>query len=86
VEASNIGVKNLSPTQNQAIGCDNIPIDFHLTLGLCISWVVEKNFVKMKQLVNIMVKYVFCSGSMKYWSKQPVNHTNPSNWLCKHFH
>jgi len=38
-----LGVKNLSPTQTQAIGYKNIPSDLHLALGLCISLVVDKN-------------------------------------------
>jgi len=41
--ASILGVKNLSPTQTQAIGYTNIPSDLHLALGLCISLVVDKN-------------------------------------------
>jgi len=52
VEASNIGVKNLSPTQIQAIGYANIPSDLDIALGLCISWVVEIHFLKTRQLVN----------------------------------
>ena len=45
--ASILGVKNLSPTQTQAIGYKNIPSDLHLALRLCISLVVDKNYVKI---------------------------------------
>jgi len=55
-----LGVKNLSPTQTQAIGYKNIPSDLHLALGLCISLVVDKKHVKIGLLVITMVKYVFC--------------------------
>jgi len=58
--ASILGVKNLSPTQTQAIGYTNIHNDLHLALGLCISMVVHKNHFKIGLLVIIMVKYVFC--------------------------
>jgi len=53
-------VKNLSPTQTQAIGYTNIPSDIHFALGLCISLVVFKNHFKIGMLVITMVKYVFC--------------------------
>jgi len=40
-------------------------------MGLCISWVIEIHFfVKVRQLVITMVKYYFCCGSIKYWSKR----------------
>jgi len=61
--ASILGVKNLSPTQTQAIGYTNIPSDLHLAFGLCISLVVFKNHFKIGLLVITMVKYVFCSSS-----------------------
>jgi len=52
VEASNIGVKNLSPTQIQAIGYANIPSELHLALGLCISWIFEKHFCENQTASN----------------------------------
>jgi len=58
--ASILGVKNLSPTQTQAIGYPNNHSDLHLALGLCISLVVHKNHFKIGLLVITMVKYVFC--------------------------
>jgi len=59
----------LSPKQTQAIGYVNIPSHLPLALGLCISWVVEKNFVKNRQLIISMVKYDFCCSSINYWRK-----------------
>jgi len=32
----------------------------------------------------LWVKYNFGCGSIKYWSKKPVTHTNVSHWLWKH--
>jgi len=56
--ASILGVKNLSPTQTQAIGYTNIHSDLHLALGLCISLVVHEIHFEIGLLVITMVKYV----------------------------
>ena len=82
--ASILGVKNLSPTQTQAIGYTNINSDLHFALGLCISLVVFKNYFKIELRVITMVKYVFCCSSFNSWSKKPVIHINLSHWLYKH--
>jgi len=81
--ASILGVKNLSPTQTQAIGYTNIPSDLPLVLGLCISLVVYKNHFKIGLLVITMVKYVFCCSSFNSLSKktsltqiQAIGYTN----------
>jgi len=58
LEAANIGVKNLSPTQTQA-GYENMPSDLDISLGLCIYWVIAIHIVKSRQLVITMVKYAF---------------------------
>jgi len=79
-----LGVKNLSPTQTQAIGYTNIPSDLHLALGLCISLVVFKNHFKIGLLVITMVKYVFAAAASILGVTKPVTHKNPSNWLYKH--
>ena len=63
VAASILGVKNLSPTQTQAIGYTNIHSDLHLALTLCISLVVHKNHFKIGLLVITMVKYVFAAAA-----------------------
>jgi len=75
--ASILGVKNLSPTQTQAIGYTNIHSDLHLALGLCISLVVHKNHFKIGLLVITMVKYVFCSSSFNSWSKKTCHLHKP---------
>jgi len=60
-----------NPSTTQIIGYANIPSDLHLALGLSISWVVEKHFVKTRMLViTMMVKYIFCCGSIKQLSKK----------------
>jgi len=51
-------------------GCTEMS-DLHLALGLCISWDIEIHFVNTIWLVITMVKYDFCCGSIKYWSKKP---------------
>jgi len=70
VDTADIGIKNLSPTQIQAIGYAIIPSHLHLALGLCISWVIEKHFVKTRLLVITMVKYIFCCGNSRYWNEK----------------
>jgi len=55
VAASVVGVKNLSPTKIQAIGYINIPNELQLQFGLSISLVVEKNNIKIRQLLITMV-------------------------------
>jgi len=55
-----------------------------IALGLCISWVIEINFVKNRQLVITMVKYIFAVEASNTGENKPVTHTKPSHWLSKH--
>jgi len=70
-------VRNLSPTQTQAMGYTNIPSDLQLDFGLCISLFIHKKHAKFRHIVITMVKYVVCWSTFNSCTKKPVTHTNP---------
>jgi len=60
----------MPPTQTQAIHYTNIPRSLQLDYGLCISLVMQRNYVKIRHLVITMVKYVFCCSTFNSYTKK----------------